>query len=198
MTRSVRRLIGAATAAVFAAAALPAITTAQGSDIIYACFKTQSGQVRFVSAPSACLASETAIPLNQTGVQGPQGAEGPEGPQGPPGPPGPADLLPPVGEFTPMQLVQGAILTCTSTIPIVGFVVTCDNPKLNGMDIGGMNISDNISLTNRLCATITGERGHSFSQPNAPTTNPKFSWTGTAWALSSALADPLIRLSCFR
>ena len=90
MTRSVRGWIGAATAAGLVAAALPAITSAKESDTIYACVKTQSGQVRFVSAASECLASETAIPLNQTGAEGPQGAEGPEGPDGPQGPPGPS------------------------------------------------------------------------------------------------------------
>ena len=90
MTRSVKRWIGAATAAVFVAAALPAITSAEESDTIYACVKTQGGQVRFVSAASECLVSETAVPLNQAGAEGPQGAEGPEGPDGPQGPPGPS------------------------------------------------------------------------------------------------------------
>ena len=68
MTRSAKGWIGAATAAVLVAVALPANTSAEGSDIIYACFKAPNGQVRFVSEPSQCLPSETVIPLNQTGV----------------------------------------------------------------------------------------------------------------------------------
>jgi len=89
MTSSVRRWIGAATAAIIVAVALAAITVAQGSGIINACFKLQNGQLRLVSAAGQCLPSEQAISWNQEGVQGPQGPQGPQGAQGDPGPIGP-------------------------------------------------------------------------------------------------------------
>lgn len=86
MTSSVRRWIGAATAAIVVAVALAAITVAQGSGVINACFKIQNGQLRLVNAAGQCLPSEQAISWNQEGVQGPQGPQGPQGAQGERGP----------------------------------------------------------------------------------------------------------------
>ena len=67
MTSSVKRWIGAATVALIVAVALAAITIAQGSGIINACFKVQNGQLRLVSAAGQCLPSEQAISWNQVG-----------------------------------------------------------------------------------------------------------------------------------
>ena len=91
MTSSSRRWIGAATVAVVVAVALAAITVAQGSGVIDACFKVQNGQLRLVSAAGQCLPSEQAISWNQEGEQGPQGPQGPQGEQGEVGPRGPSD-----------------------------------------------------------------------------------------------------------
>jgi len=184
MPSSVRRWIGAATAAVLVTVALPAITAAQGSDVINACAKAQTGQVRFVSAPSACLPSETPILLNQTGVQGPQGIEGLVGPVGPPGP---ADL-PPVGAFTPMQLVQGAILTCSSTSASASSA-TCSGAKLNGLDVGLSFASGN-----RICATVTGGgvSGMAFGTTGF---DLGFFWNGTNWTVTSG-ANPVGSFDC--
>ena len=184
MPSSVRRWFGAATIAVVMGVATTANTNGQGTDIIYACFKAQSGQVRFVSAASECLSSETLIALNQTGVQGPQGAEGP---------PGPADLLPAVGVFTPMQLVQGAILTCTST-STTETTATCLGLKLNGMDV-----RDGPGPANRICDTVTGAAALSGTGQFVAA-QPYFTWTGTAWTLLEVDGSPVVmgNLICFR
>ena len=92
MTSSVKRWIGAATVALIVAVALAAITIAQSSGVINACFKAQNGQLRLVSAAGQCLPSEQAISWNQVGpqgAQGPQGLQGPQGAQGEQGPLGP-------------------------------------------------------------------------------------------------------------
>jgi len=58
---------------------------------VFACVKSQNGQVRIVDADEACLQSEQAMswsiegPKGDTGPQGPQGVQGPLGPQGPQG-----------------------------------------------------------------------------------------------------------------
>jgi hypothetical protein len=91
MTSSVRRWIGAASVALIVAVALAAITVAQGSGVINACFKAQNGQLRLVSAAGQCLPSEQAISWNQEGVPGAQGPQGPQGAQGEVGPRGPSD-----------------------------------------------------------------------------------------------------------
>ena len=86
MTSSVNRWIGAASAAIIVAVALAAITVAQGSGVINACFKAQNGQLRLVSGAGQCLPSEQPISWNQVGEQGPQGPQGPQGTQGERGP----------------------------------------------------------------------------------------------------------------
>jgi len=86
MTTAVNRWIAAASAAIIVAVALAAITIAQGSGVINACFKVQNGQLRLVNAAGQCLPSEQPISWNQEGVQGPQGPQGPQGAQGERGP----------------------------------------------------------------------------------------------------------------
>lgn len=86
MSSSFNRWIAAASAAIIVAVALAAITVAQGSGVINACFKVQNGQLRLVSAAGQCLPSEQAISWNEEGVQGPQGPQGPQGAQGERGP----------------------------------------------------------------------------------------------------------------
>jgi hypothetical protein len=86
MTTAVNRWIAAASAAIIVAVALAAITVAQGSGVINACFKVQNGQLRLVNAAGQCLPSEQPISWNQEGVQGPQGPQGPQGAQGERGP----------------------------------------------------------------------------------------------------------------
>ena len=141
-------------------------------------------------------------PSGASGPSGPQGASGPSGPSGPTGasgasgasgpsgPQGPSDLVPPVGSFTPTQLVQGAILTCASTSTGAG-LTTCFGPKLNGLDIQLVFGSPEAI---RICNTITG-LGFSSTSGGVAASNPHFIWTG-AWALSSVGAVAMQTLVC--
>ncbi len=58
---------------------------------VFACVKSQNGQVRIVDADERCLPSEQALswniegPKGDTGPQGPQGIQGAQGAQGPQG-----------------------------------------------------------------------------------------------------------------
>ena len=247
MRISFRLWIGAAIAACLIAVAFTASTSAQSGTIV-ACYKSQNGQLRLVSAASQCLPSETVITWNQagttgatgatgptgpqgpagatgatgpagpagaagatgaqgatgaTGATGPTGADGPEGhvgPQGPPGadgadgatgPTGPAGVaeLPPVGAFTPTQLVQSAILTCTSE-STAGSITTCNGLKLNGVDV---RIA--VAEAQRICNTVTG-LGFSSASGGGTASTPHFIWNGTNWALSSAADPPMNVLNC--
>jgi hypothetical protein len=90
-------------------ATLALATSGGDSQVIRACYKSDTpsnGQVRIVTSTEACRSNETAIEWNVTGPAGPPGAQGlagepgpageqgPQGDTGPPGPPGPglADL----------------------------------------------------------------------------------------------------------
>jgi hypothetical protein len=65
---------------------------------VFACVKSQNGQVRIVESGDTCLPSERAMswsiegPKGDTGPQGPQGIQGPQGPQGETGATGPQGL----------------------------------------------------------------------------------------------------------
>lgn len=49
--------------------------------VIHGCYGV-AGALRVVPAGTQCLATETALPWNQTGPAGPAGPQGPQGPQG--------------------------------------------------------------------------------------------------------------------
>jgi hypothetical protein len=117
MTSSVGRWIGAATAAIIVAVALAAITVAQGSGVINACFKVQNGQLRLVSAAGQCLPSEQAISWNQQGVQGEQGPQGPQGAQGERGPSDAWDVY-----------QQNAVAITGTTLNNAGVLLSIDLP----------------------------------------------------------------------
>jgi hypothetical protein len=84
-------VLGALTiGAIFAGQAGWAALGAHAADEqVFACLKSQNGQVRIVDADENCLPSEQALswsiegPKGDTGPQGPQGIQGPQGPQGP-------------------------------------------------------------------------------------------------------------------
>ena len=69
--------------------------SAQGNNVIFACYKNNSGALRWVSTANQCTTQETEISWNVVGPQGPQGFRGPQGEQGQQGiqglqgPPGP-------------------------------------------------------------------------------------------------------------
>jgi len=79
-------LVGSAGIAVAASQAIG------GGGAIHACYRVadddRKGELRVVSDPASCRASEAPLAWSQTGPQGPQGDPGPAGPQGPQGPKG--------------------------------------------------------------------------------------------------------------
>jgi hypothetical protein len=85
-------------------AAVPRLTTAKKTDVIYACYVPGSGALYRIKAidPTETCKSPNHIPLEwlvngPQGAQGPQGAVGPQGPVGPVGPIGPAGAQGPIG-----------------------------------------------------------------------------------------------------
>ena len=199
-----------------------AVADIGGGGVINGCYKSQNGQLRLIDpASDSCNPSETAISWSQTGPQGPKGDKGDKGdpgPQGPAGPPGPTGAtgppgpqgatgptgpqgppglsgLPPVGLFTPTQIVRGAILTCTSTNPFSGFTAGCQGMKLNGLDIGSEGGFVGATV---VCNAVTGATGIAWGaiRFGPPATVPHFVWNGSNWALSSATAQPMVEVSC--
>lgn len=85
-------VLGALTVgAVFAGqASWAALTSHAADEQIFACVKTQNGQVRIVPAGARCLPSERAAAWS---IEGPAGETGPAGPAGPQGPAGTAAQL---------------------------------------------------------------------------------------------------------
>jgi hypothetical protein len=108
------------------------------------------------------------------------------GPQGLPGPSG----LPLVGQFTPTQIVEGAVLTCALT-QNVSVTSICVGPKLNGLDL-----SDTEASLVTICNTVTGTAlppSHGFGPLSTAT---RFVWTGTTWALQTINEAPLQQVGC--
>jgi collagen triple helix repeat protein len=142
-------------------------------------------------APGAKGATGTRGP---TGLRGPTGPKGPTGTNGTPGakgatgPPG-LSGLPPVSSFTPTQIVEAAILTCTSTSTSAG-IATCLGLKLNGIDVRLA-----VPEANRVCNSVTG-LGFSSASGSGSAANPHFIWNGTNWELSSAAAPPMTNINC--
>ena len=69
-------------------------------EVISACLRSSTGNIRVVADAAECRNNETALSWNAqgpTGPQGEQGVEGPAGPQGPKGEPGPAGPTGPEG-----------------------------------------------------------------------------------------------------
>jgi hypothetical protein len=211
MHRRIRRgaLAVAAVALVAIAGAVTyAVADIGGGGVINGCFKTQNGQLRVIDpATDHCLPSETAISWSQTGPtgsRGPTGARGPTGPKGPTGSTGargptgntgPQGLsgLPPVGSFTPTQIVEGAILTCAST-SVSATTTDCSGSKLNGLNISGVPGFD--ANGNAICNVVTGHSwaGIAFGGVSP---GPQFTWNGSNWVLASAAVQPITAIDCF-
>ncbi len=85
------------------------------------------------------------------GASGPQGIAGPPGPAGPQGPVGPqgapAPSLPPNGNFVPMMLIDGVVLTCR------GDHISGSN-ECHDLRINGLPVSVDFASRARLCTAI--------------------------------------------
>lgn len=121
----------------------------------------------------------------------PGGPAGPAGPKGDPGAPAPR-----LHRFFLTQVVDGLVLTCSST----GFGIesfSCDSPKLNGENIRGTDANAN-EICNAVNLTIY--RGYSSLAQSA---GIYFDWTGTTWTTvtlpaANAPGGPISTLRCPR
>ena len=195
-----------------------AVADIGGGGVINGCYKSQNGQLRLIDpANDHCLPSETAISWGQTGTQGPPGPTGPAGPTGPQGPKGdtgpagptgpqgpkgdtgatgpqgPPGLsgLPPVGRFTPTQIVNAAILTCASA-SATATTTTCNDPRLNGIDI-----RFGFPEAGAICNAVAGNGNLAASTSPTAATVPYFIWNGTNWALASTPVSRIDVMVCF-
>lgn len=75
-------LIGAGLGAILIASGFVAPKVLAQSNVIDACYKNNTGQLRIDSNPVSCLNSETQISWDQSGTQGPPGPQGPAGVSG--------------------------------------------------------------------------------------------------------------------
>lgn len=121
------------------------------------------------------------------GEPGLQGTQGQQGIQGEPGPQGTSGLVA-VGRFTPTQLVEGAVLTCTSTSVNADFTA-CANAKLNGIDLPYSQ-----AAADAICAVITGKGNVGISSPQ--NSSPVFAWNGATWVLDPTGFGGLTELKC--
>ena len=104
---------------------------------------------------------------------------------------GSTDIRPPVGTFTPTQLVHGAIVTCAST---GNSGLRCNGILVNGLHFG---YGGSFDLTNLICNTVTGGGSNaagSFSGVGAGESH--FNWTGTNWTISSEAYYPMDYVVC--
>ncbi len=121
------------------------------------------------------------------GDQGIQGEPGNQGDQGPVGDQGPSGIEA-VGRFTPTQIVEGGVLTCTASSGDLIFT-NCEGLKLNGLPINAGEAASAI------CETVTGwtPAGQSGKPPDL--SQPAFSWNGYRWVLSEPIGE-LTGLGC--
>jgi hypothetical protein len=117
-----------------------------------------------------------------SGAPGAPGAPGVQGPQGPP------LQLPPVDQFTPFQIVNGAILSCGSTF----------NNELNAicndMTLNGMQVYEDFPTEIAICTAVTGN-GVIASGVDTLTL-PAFIWNGSNWVLRSTAGTRLSGIGC--
>jgi hypothetical protein len=217
MRRRFRRVALAVTAVVVVAIAggvTYALADIGSGGVINGCYKSQNGQLRVIDpATDSCLPSETPISWSQTGPQGPKGDKGDPGPQGPTGSPGPTGAtgppgpqgatgptgpqgppglsgLPPVGRFTPTQIVRGAILTCGSTRSD-STITVCEG----GMRLNGLDILFDFPEAFAICNAVTGAGARQLST-DALAAVPYFIWNGSNWALDSTRDVRMATLTC--
>ena len=98
-----------------------------------------------------------------------------------------------VGQFTPTQIIVGAVVTCTSVVTNVN-LTSCDGLKVNGLDMGGVTIDP----APMLCSAIQflgpfDVTGKAFGPPSLAT---RFVWNGTTWVLVTANAQSITGIQC--
>ena len=96
--------------------------------------------------------------------------------------------MPPTDLFTATQVVQGGILTCSSTTSDATFA-TCDGPLLNGVAVQAADAASQL-----ICSGVTGNTGF-LRVPGASVTG-LFTVSNGAWVFNPAAATSTTQLSC--
>jgi hypothetical protein len=160
-------------------------------------FYNNAGTVDVIADVVGYYEPATSGPPGPTGAPGAQGAPGPTGPTGAPGatgapgspgPQGPPLQLAPVDQFTPFQIVNGAILSCGSTFND-GLNAIC-----NDMTLNGMHVYEDFPTEIAICTAVTGN-GVISSGVNTLTL-PAFVRNGSNWVLRSTAGTRLSSIGC--
>ncbi len=113
------------------------------------------------------------------------GVPGPQGPQGPQGPTGPSGITPPPGVFTPTQIVEGAVVTC-STVTLNGR--RCNEPRVNGLFVTSSESAGVIcNATTGTDQTVSGV---------AATADDAYEYVTSSWSIDTAAALRFTILTC--
>lgn len=123
--------------------------------LIYGCYQQGTGQLRIVTGPSECKATEVSISWNQIGPQGPKGDKGDPGNQGPPGPQGPSGIFDLETRTAHCTVTANSLLTCRAhclehEVMVSGGYTMNDDPKLNlwEANLGADKTSFKVSISN--------------------------------------------------
>jgi hypothetical protein len=162
--------------------------------------KVIAGSIVVSNTPPTCPRGQTPVSWNQTGPTGANGAtgatgatgaggatgasgsNGAAGATGATGPQGPGGIAPPVGRFTASQIIDGAILTCATTL-VSGNRATCFGPLLNGIPIW-----NDSSTVNHICNVVTGQ-GNDISFGTDISSAPLFRWNGSTWVVTDDILE---------
>jgi hypothetical protein len=156
------------------------------SETITACVTERTGAMRYIS-DGECRPNEMKIDWNRQGPPGADGAQGPAGTNG----------LEPIGRFTPMQLVAGAVVTCTSTSVTQDLErAICEGMKLNGLDVHFDSATEGAPSVTKICSVVTG--AGVGPAPNPDLTSEYFRWDGAKWVLGTSSVIRADNLTCFR
>lgn len=113
-------------------------------------------------------------PKGDTGVGGP---EGPQGVQGASGPQGASGISPPPGRFTSTQIIEGAILACSS---VTAGGLTCEDPTLNGISL----VYNDSFRTGFFVCSRTVPESTTFFTGGGTFNSSGYNWTGTTWQIA--------------
>jgi len=130
-------------------------------------------------------------PAGPEGPAGDPGADGAKGDQGGVGPVGPFAELDPVGQFTPRQNVNGAILECGGFVNDLANVL-CTSPTLNGVDLDAVDL---IASADAICQVVNGSNSETVGL-GSTVNDPKFRWDGARWVIVTASTPTAASVNC--
>ena len=155
-----------------------------------------SGKIELTYDAYGAVGPTTNVLVDVTGYYTPTSGVGGTGPAGPAGPAGPQGVAGPsgltlIGQFTPTQIIHGALVTCASTF------TNGTDTNCNGLAVNGLSVRSGSTAPNVICDIVTGH-GPAGLSGGAPVSSTFFDWVGSAWVLSTDSASPISGLGCFR